>query len=134
MSIAKFFALCYESKSRWTFKFLLSYNKLATKMSKAVENRKSGSNKPKEVRGRFGSLAFRLADRFVVIKMLVECGLTGVLLFILVFSPWIILPSLMGWPVPYCYVAFGIWAVYFGGSVVLAAVVGYLRESGRRTV
>jgi len=35
----------------------------------------------------------------------------------------------MGWPAPYCYVAYALWISLIIGSFLGAAIIGYLRET-----
>jgi hypothetical protein len=74
----------------------------------------------------------RLQDNLVVVWLVTKNTLTVVMMALLILSPMIVWPFLMNWPVPYCYLAYAIWITWFIGSCILAAIVGYLRETGSR--
>jgi hypothetical protein len=77
------------------------------------------------------ALLFKLEDNLIVVWIVTKNTLTVVVMALFILSPMIILPFLMGWPEPYCYVAYALWISWFITSCVLAAIVGYLREQGR---
>ena len=78
------------------------------------------------------ALISKLQDNLIVVWLVTKDTLTVVMMALLILSPMIVWPFLMDWPVPYCYFAFAIWITWLIGSCVLAAVVGYLRETGSR--
>jgi len=65
----------------------------------------------------------------IVAWFLTQNTLTVVAMFLIVFSPFILLPFLMGHPPPYCYIAYAVWMVFIAVTIILAALVGYLRET-----
>ena len=75
------------------------------------------------------SLAQKLQDNLIVAWLMAKNTFTVVLMALIIFSPIMIWPFLMGWPVPYCYVAYAVWISIFIGAIILAAIVGYLRET-----
>ena len=75
------------------------------------------------------SLAQKLQENCVIAWFIAKNTLTVVLIALIVLSPLFIWPLLMGWPVPYCYIAYAIWVSYFVGAIILAAFVGYMRET-----
>jgi len=77
------------------------------------------------------TLLLKLEDNLVVAWLYTRDTLTVVVMALFVLSPMIVWPFLMGWPEPYCYVAYAIWISWIIGACILAAVVGYLREKGR---
>jgi len=74
-------------------------------------------------------LLSKLEDNLIVVWLMTKNTLTVVVMALIVFSPMIAWPFLMGWPEPYCYIAYAIWIGWFLGSLILAGVVGYLREA-----
>lgn len=78
-------------------------------------------------------LRSKLHAGFVVAWFLAENTLTVVAMFLIIFSPFILLPFLMGHPEPYCYIAYTIWICLFVVTIIFAAVVGYLRETKQKT-
>lgn len=74
----------------------------------------------------------KLQDNLVVAWLVTKNTLTVVMMALLILSPMIVWPFLMNWPVPYCYLAYAIWITWFIGSCILAAIVGYFRETGSR--
>jgi hypothetical protein len=78
------------------------------------------------------TLIFKLQDNLIVVWFVTQNTLTVVAMALLILSPMIVWPFLMNWPVPYCYLAYTIWITWFIGSCILAAIVGYLRETGSR--
>ena len=75
------------------------------------------------------SLALKLRDNFVFAWFLAKSTLTVVLMALIILSPMMLWPLLMNWPVPYCYFAYGIWIAFWMGALILAALVGYVRET-----
>jgi hypothetical protein len=78
------------------------------------------------------TLIFELQDNAIVVWFVMQNTLTVVAMALLILSPMIVLPFLMNWPEPYCYLAYAIWITWFFGSCILAAIVGYLRENANR--
>lgn len=78
------------------------------------------------------TLVFKLQDNLIVVWFVTQNTLMVVAMALLILSPMIVWPFLMNWPVPYCYLAYTIWITWFIGSCILAAIVGYLRETGSR--
>lgn len=74
-------------------------------------------------------LSSKVQDNFIVVWLLAKNTLTVVVMALIVLSPMILWPWLMYWPVPYCYLAYAIWIAFFAGSCILAAIIGYLRET-----
>lgn len=74
-------------------------------------------------------MSFKLRDNLVVVWLLARNTLTVVVMFLIIFSPYIILPFLMGHPPPYCYIAYAIWISLIFGTCIVAAIIGYMRES-----
>jgi len=75
------------------------------------------------------SLALKLRESFVFAWFLASSTLTVVLMALIILSPMMLWPLLMNWPVPYCYFAYGMWIAFWMVAVVLAALVGYARET-----
>lgn len=71
----------------------------------------------------------KVRDNLTIVWLLAKNTLTVVLMALLILSPYLILPLLMDHPPPYCYVAYAIWIAMLIGSFILAAIVGYLRET-----
>lgn len=71
----------------------------------------------------------KLKDNLIIVWLLTKNTLTVVVMTLFVFSPVAVWPLLMGWPVPYCYVAYVIWIALLIGSCILAGIIGYLRET-----
>jgi hypothetical protein len=91
--------------------------------------RKAASRK---INNMLEALIFKLQDNLIVVWFVTQNTLTVVAMALLILSPMIVWPFLMNWPVPYCYLAYTIWITWFIGSCILAAIVGYLRETGSR--
>lgn len=87
----------------------------------------------KKIHKMLETLISKLQDNLVVVWFVTQSTLTVVVIALLILSPMIVLPFLMNWPVPYCYIAYAIWITWFFGSCILAAIVGYLRETRSRT-
>lgn len=79
-----------------------------------------------------GRILLKFKDNLIVAWLVTKNTLTVVAMALLILSPMMVLPFLMNWPVPYCYIAYGVWITWFIGSCILAAIVGYLRETGSR--
>lgn len=77
-------------------------------------------------------LASKLEDTFIVLWFLIKSTLTVVVMTLIILSPMIAWPLLMGWPEPYCYIAYAIWIIWFFGGCILAAIVGYWRENKQK--
>jgi hypothetical protein len=86
----------------------------------------------KKIHKMLETLISKLQDNLIVVGFVTQHTLTVVAMALLILSPMIVLPFLMNWPVPYCYLAYTIWITWFIGSCILAAIVGYLRETGSR--
>jgi hypothetical protein len=89
---------------------------------------------PKKIGSKIASRLLRIAgskvkDNFIFVWLVTKSTLTVVLMALFVLSPLIAWPFLMGWPAPYCYVAYVLWISWIFGSLVLAGVIGYLRET-----
>ena len=69
-----------------------------------------------------------LESNAVFAWVIIKATLTIALMALIVLSPALLWPLLMGWPEPYCYVAFAIWIAYFAVAFILASIIGYLRE------
>lgn len=68
-------------------------------------------------------------DNIIVAWLVTKSTLTVVVMALLIISPIIIYPFLLGWPAPYCYLAYALWICLIVGSLVAAAIIGYLRET-----
>lgn len=79
-------------------------------------------------------MSFKLRDNLVVVGLLARNTLTVVVMFLIVFSLYIILPFLMGHPPPCCYIAYAIWISLIFGTCIVVAIIGYMRISGSREV
>jgi len=87
----------------------------------------------KKIQKTLKTIISKLQDNLIVVWFLTKSTLTVVVIALLILSPMIVWPFLMNWPVPYCYIAYTIWITWFFGSCILAAIVGYLRETSNRT-
>ncbi|MEM2111410.1 MAG: hypothetical protein QXX08_05985 [Candidatus Bathyarchaeia archaeon] len=74
-------------------------------------------------------LSPRVRDNIIIAWLVTKNTLTVVVMALLILSPLLIYPFLLGWPAPYCYVAYAIWISWIIGSIIVAAVIGYLRET-----
>jgi hypothetical protein len=74
-------------------------------------------------------LPAKIADNMIVAWFIAQNTLTVVLMAMFVMAPVVIYPFLLGWPAPYCYVAYAFWITLLIGSLVAAAIIGYLRET-----
>jgi hypothetical protein len=83
----------------------------------------------KKIEKMLEKLPAKIADNIVVAWLLTQNTLTIVLMALFVMAPILVYPFLLGWPAPYCYVAYAFWITLLIGSLVAAAIVGYLRET-----
>ena len=74
------------------------------------------------------ALSSKLENNLIIVWLLTRNTLTVVVMALFILSPMMVWPWLMGWPVPYCYVAYAAWVAWFVSSCILAGIVGYLRE------
>lgn len=70
----------------------------------------------------------KLKEHFIFAGMIAHTTFTVALMALIVFSPWMLLPFIMGRPEPYCYAFYCLWIAYFAVALILAAIVGYIRE------
>ncbi|RLI46782.1 hypothetical protein DRO69_02320 [Candidatus Bathyarchaeota archaeon] len=71
----------------------------------------------------------KLKDNVIIAWLLTKNTLTVVVMAAIILTPIIIYPFLIGWPAPYCYVAYALWLSLIFGSIVVAAIIGYLKET-----
>jgi len=83
----------------------------------------------KKVNGLLEKISDEVKDNIIVAWLVTKNTLTVVVMALFIASPIIIYPFLLGWPVPYCYVAYALWITLIVGCLIGAAIIGYLRET-----
>lgn len=77
----------------------------------------------------FRELIEKLRSSATVAWFLAQSTLTVVAMALIILSPMLIYPFLLNHPAPLCYFLYAGWIAFFGICIVVAAIVGYLRET-----
>jgi ABC-type transport system involved in multi-copper enzyme maturation permease subunit len=85
----------------------------------------------RKIKNAWKILPLKIRDNIVFAWFLAQSTLTVLMMAFFILIPIIIYPFLMGWPAPYCYIAYAFWISLLVGCLVFAAIIGYLRETQR---